>query len=239
MVLSLFLWKPLLGPLGIFLTAWGVQWIHNEIPEATIRGLWPTIWPAWIQVLLLVILKDLLRYWFHRWMHENAFLWRLHSVHHSSTRLYWFNGVRSHPLESFVQETLWFIPLAFIQAPAEIVFAAGILSLTIGRFQHTNMNARLGIFEYIFSGPMNHRYHHAKDAENGNKNYGGDVILWDHLFGTFHLPKGREPSDDIGVGHMPDFPQNVIGLTLAPFRIRMWREAAERKKAALARGEKL
>jgi ornithine lipid hydroxylase len=170
---------------------------------------------------------DFFRYWYHRWMHETPFMWRWHSVHHSSPRLYWFNGARSHPLEQFVNGIIWVVPYTLIQAPAETVLVAGIIGRVIGRFQHTNADVQLGPLEYVFSAPNNHRYHHSKLVSEGNSNYGGDIILWDLLFGTFHLPKGKSPSDDIGVAN-PDYPQDWLGLMLAPFRIKMWRRPADK-----------
>jgi sterol desaturase/sphingolipid hydroxylase (fatty acid hydroxylase superfamily) len=115
---------------------------------------------------------------------------------------------------------LWAIPLAFVKAPVEIVFVAYLMSRTIGRFQHTNMDVILGPFDYIFSSPKNHRYHHSKNTREGNTNYGGDVVIWDLLFGTFYLPKGKQPSDDIGIGDMPNYPRSFVGLMLAPFNHR-------------------
>jgi ornithine lipid hydroxylase len=150
-------------------------------------------------------------------MHENEFMWRWHSVHHSSKRLYWFNGTRSHPLEGLVSSILWAIPFALIKAPAEIVFVTNLLARTIGRFQHTNLDLKVGIFDYIFSTPKNHRYHHSKSHIVGHTNYGGDVIIWDLLFGTFYLPKGEEPSDDIGIEELPNYPKSFVGLMFAPF----------------------
>lgn len=189
--------------------------------------IWPTHWPPIVQVFLLLVVTDFFRYWYHRWEHESEFMWRWHSVHHSSERLYWFNGNRAHPLEPLVQSLLWAIPLAFVKAPVEIAFVTGLLGTIISRFQHTNMDLILGPFDYIFSSPKNHRYHHSKKIEEGNSNYGGDVIIWDILFGTFYLPKGQEPSDDIGVAGMPNYPQTWLGLMLAPFTYRKLKREAE------------
>ncbi|NND35469.1 MAG: sterol desaturase family protein [Saprospiraceae bacterium] len=201
------------APIRLATIAIVVQEISPEIGQ----GWWPSYLPGFVQVLILLSVKDFFRYWYHRWMHENEFMWRWHAIHHSSERLYWFNGTRSHPLEGLVSSLLWGIPLAFVQAPVAIVFVTGLLGRTIGRFQHTNMDVKLGPFDYIFSTPKNHRYHHSKNIEEGNSNYGGDVIFWDILFGTFYLPKDKEPSDDIGIGGMPNYPQTFIGLMLAPF----------------------
>jgi sterol desaturase/sphingolipid hydroxylase (fatty acid hydroxylase superfamily) len=194
-----------------------VSLVVQEISPSIGQSIWPVGLHPVIQVLLLLSIKDFFRYWYHRWMHESEFMWRWHAVHHSSERLYWFNGTRSHPLEGLVSSLLWGIPLAFVQAPVEIVFVTGLLGRTIGRFQHTNMDLILGPFDYIFSSPKNHRYHHSKKVEEGNSNYGGDVIFWDILFGTFHLPKGETPGDDIGINGMPNYPKTFVGLMMAPF----------------------
>lgn len=201
------------APLRLATIAYVVQEISPEIG----REIWPSFLHPVVQVLLLLSLRDFFRYWYHRWMHESEFMWRWHAVHHSSERLYWFNGTRSHPLEGLVSSFLWAIPLAFIKAPVEIVFVTGLLGRTIGRFQHTNMDLILGPLDYVFSSPKNHRYHHSRKLEEGNSNYGGDVIFWDILFGTFYLPKGQEPSDDIGLHEMPNYPQSFVGLMFAPF----------------------
>lgn len=205
-----------------------VALVVQEISPSIGQEIWPTFIHPVAQVFLLLAVKDFFRYWYHRWMHESEFMWRWHAVHHSSERLYWFNGTRSHPLEGLVSSFLWAIPFAFIKAPVEIVFVTGLMGRTIGRFQHTNMNLILGPFDYIFSSPKNHRYHHSKKVEEGNSNYGGDVIIWDLLFGTFYLPKGEQPSDDIGIGGMPNYPQTFVGLMLAPFTYGSIKKEAEK-----------
>lgn len=217
-------WNDLINrPIRLATISLVVQEISPEIG----RSIWPDHLNVWLQVFILLSVKDFFRYWYHRWMHENEFMWRWHAVHHSSTRLYWFNGTRSHPLEGLVSSLLWGIPLALVQAPVEIVFVTGLLGRTIGRFQHTNMDLILGPFDYIFSSPKNHRYHHSKNIEEGNSNYGGDVIFWDILFGTFYLPKGKTPSDEIGIGGMPNFPNTFVGLMLAPFTYGQIKQEAE------------
>jgi ornithine lipid hydroxylase len=202
--------------------------VVQEISPTIGQQLWPTALHPVLQVFLLLSISDFFRYWYHRWMHESEFMWRWHAVHHSSERLYWFNGTRSHPLEGLVSSFLWAIPFAFVQAPVEIVFVTSLVGRTIGRFQHTNLDVLLGPFDYIFSSPKNHRYHHSKKIEESNSNYGGDVIFWDHLFGTFRMPKGEQPSDDIGIGDMPNYPKSFVGLMFAPFTYTRIKKEAEK-----------
>lgn len=190
--------------------------VHQLKPHIG-QGLWPAGWPMLLQVILLIYAHDFLRYWYHRAMHEWPLMWRWHAVHHSAPRLYWFNAIRAHPLEGLVQSFYWAIPLAMLSAPLEVIFVAGLVGRSIGCFQHCNIDVKLGPLDHVFSSPHNHRYHHSRLISEGNSNYGSDIILWDQLFGTFHHRKGEIPSDRIGIGDMPNFPQNWVGLMLAPF----------------------
>ena len=181
------------------------------------HSLWPSQLPVVLQVFLFLLLKDFFRYWYHRWMHEIPFMWRWHAVHHSVERLYWLNGIRSHPLEILVQTLIWAIPLALLQPSAEIVMVSVLMALSIGIFQHANIDADLGFWEYIFSIGDNHRYHHYNTDGIGDSNYGGEFIVWDILFGTFYNPRGDRPSEAIGIGASPNYPQTMAGLMIAPF----------------------
>lgn len=197
----------------------GVFLISNlvEILEPYGHAHWPDYLPVFVQVFLFLLLKDFFRYWYHRALHEIPFLWRWHAVHHSAERLYWMNGIRSHPAEVIMQAFFYAIPLALLQPPAEVAILGIFMALSIGMFQHANIDAKLGIWEYVFSIGDNHRYHHYPVKGIGDSNYGGEFIVWDIVFGTFHKPKGERPSDTIGIGSAPNYPQTMAGLMIAPF----------------------
>ncbi len=181
------------------------------------HDLWPDQWNPVVQVAMFILIKDFFRYWFHRALHEIPALWRIHAAHHSVERLYWLNGIRAHPLEIISQAIFYAIPLALVQPTAEIALVAVILQLSIGIFQHSNIDLNLGWWEYIFSIGDNHRYHHYPDKGIGDSNYGGELIIYDILFGTFHNPRDERPHDNIGIGTAPDYPLTVAGLYIAPF----------------------
>ena len=181
------------------------------------HDLWPDQWNPVVQVVMFILIKDFFRYWFHRALHEIPALWRIHAAHHSVERLYWLNGIRAHPLEIISQAIFYAIPLALVQPTAEIALVAVILQLSIGIFQHSNIDLNLRWWEYIFSIGDNHRYHHYPDKGIGDSNYGGELIIYDILFGTFHNPRDERPHDNIGIGTAPDYPLTVAGLYIAPF----------------------
>ncbi len=188
-----------------------------EVLEPYGHNLWPTNLPGVVQVFLFILIKDFFRYWLHRALHEVPFLWRFHAAHHSVKRLYWLNGIRSHPVEVVGQALLFAIPYALLQPSAEIIMVAILMQLSIGIFQHSNIDLKLGFWEYIFSIGDNHRYHHYPNKAVGDSNYGGEFIVWDILFGTFHKVKGERPHDKIGIGTSPNYPMTMAGLLIAPF----------------------
>ncbi len=181
------------------------------------HGLWPSSLPGVVQVFLFILIRDFFRYWLHRAMHEVPFLWRFHAAHHSAERLYWLNGIRGHPMEAIGQVCFYALPFALLQPEAEIALVAVFVQLTIGIFQHANIDLKLGFWEYIFSIGDNHRYHHYPNKDVGDSNYGGEFIVWDILFGTFHKVKGERPDDRIGIGTAPNYPMTMAGLLIAPF----------------------
>ncbi|HEY8120345.1 MAG TPA: sterol desaturase family protein [Myxococcota bacterium] len=186
-------------------------------------GVWPTHWPLLAQAALALLLGDFVRYWFHRAEHSWLPLWRIHATHHSAQRLYCVNGPRLHPLEVALSGALQTAPLALLGASGDALALQVLLTLAIGRFQHCNLALTLGPLNYLFSAPDPHRWHHARDARTAQCNYGGDVLVWDHLFGTFFLPSGREPSDEIGIENGASFPRGILGVLASPFTWRGFR----------------
>ena len=63
-----------------------------------------------------------------------------------------------------------------------------------------------------------HRWHHSKNIDEANNNYGANLIVWDIVFGTRFLPKDRQPPEEIGIETLPDFPQTYVGQFLSPIR---------------------
>lgn len=180
-------------------------------------GLWPSRWPLLAQAALALVLGDLARYWFHRAEHAWLPLWRFHATHHSAERLYFLNGPRLHPVEVALSGVLQVAPLLALGASEQALALQVMLTVAIGRFQHGNIALTLGPLNYVFSAPAPHRWHHARDPRVAACNFGGDVLLWDLVFGTFYLPRDREPSDDVGIPDGDDFPRSLGRVLASPF----------------------
>ena len=167
-------------------------------------GIWPRDWPIWLQVMLGVTLAEFGLYWVHRAGHETPFMWRFHAVHHSVTKLWFLNTGRFHFVDSLASIILGLAILLALGAPMEVVKWLSAITAFIGMLTHCNVEMRFGPINYIFNTPGLHRWHHSKKLHEGNRNYGENIMLWDHIFGTFYNADYRPPAD-IGMSdYMPD-----------------------------------
>src|SRR5882672_674393 len=190
------------------------QWMHEHEPS----DWWPQDWPLLAQMLAMVLAVDLLRYWLHRACHKFTPLWRLHEVHHSPDLLYTLNVGRFHPLEKLLHFSLDTVPFLLLGVAPEVIAGYFLLYSVNGFFQHSNVRLRYGWLNYIVGSAETHRWHHARDPKTAACNFGNTTIVWDLLFGTWHLPK-TAPVDDIGIMDRA-YPKDFWSQMLTPFRRR-------------------
>lgn len=134
---------------------------------------------------------DFFYYWFHRLSHRVGFLWALHSVHHQSHFYNLTVALRQSALGGFFA-WVFYLPLALVGVPAEMMASAYALNLLYQFWIHTETIPKMGWFESLFNTPSHHRVHHGKNPIYLDKNYAGALICWDRLFGTF-IPETEKP----------------------------------------------
>jgi len=181
-------------------------------------GLWPHHWPLLVQLVLMLLIAEFGRYWVHRWAHRNPWLWRLHAVHHSPARLYFLNAGRVHPLEKFLYLTPEVVPFVIMGTNIECLAMYATFNSIHGFFQHGNVNVRLGPLNYFFSMAELHRWHHSREIDESDRNFGNNLSVWDVLFGTWFLPKDREVGT-LGL-QSDDYPEGYLTQVMAPFQAR-------------------
>ena len=138
-------------------------------------------WWAWPLALLM---SDFSFYWYHRSGHEFRLLWSVHCVHHNSEDYNLSTSVRLSWIESSFRWLFW-LPLPLVGfSPLESFFAYMIIRWW-QVLLHTEYVNRLGIFEWFMSTPSHHRVHHGSNPQYIDKNYGGVLIIWDRIFGSF------------------------------------------------------
>jgi sterol desaturase/sphingolipid hydroxylase (fatty acid hydroxylase superfamily) len=172
--------------------------------------------PVWLQLVEFLLLADLLSYWQHRAFHTFERLWRIHAVHHSSTELDWLSAVRVHPLNDAISSTVIATPLILLGF-SPLTLAAYVPFLTFYAIAlHANVSWSFGPLRYVISSPAFHRWHHSNEAEALNRNFAGLFPVFDMIFGTFYLPKGKLASSFGTTGL--SVPGGFTGQMLFPIR---------------------
>ncbi|PHV10860.1 hypothetical protein CSQ89_14055 [Chitinimonas sp. BJB300] len=150
-------------------------------------------WWVWAFALLLY---DFCYYWLHRMGHEVNILWAAHVVHHSSEEYNLTTALRQTST-GFLLSWLFYLPMAIIGVPPLVFVIVGLTNLLYQYWIHTQHIGSLGWFDRWFASPANHRVHHGQNDYCLDRNYGGMLMLWDHLFGSF---VNERPNEEIIYG---------------------------------------
>ncbi|MCB1626749.1 MAG: sterol desaturase family protein [Xanthomonadales bacterium] len=154
---------------------------------------WFTLSPEWWWVWIVgLLLYDFCYYWQHRLGHEVALLWAAHVVHHQSEEFNLSTALRQTS-SGFLFGWIFYLPMALLGFPPLVFVVVGLIDLLYQYWIHTEQIGRLGWFDRVFASPSNHRVHHAVNDRYLDRNYGGILILWDRLFGSFEDEDPEEP----------------------------------------------
>ncbi|MGB1949562.1 MAG: sterol desaturase family protein [Marinobacter sp.] len=141
---------------------------------------------SWLTVVLTFVGVDFCFYWMHRASHRMRWFWAAHVVHHSSERMNFSTAMRQNATNIFNGGWLFYLPLALIGLNPVWIGVAYALSLVYQFFIHTTLVKRLPAWvEAVFNTPSHHRVHHGRNPGYIDRNYGGTLIIWDRMFGTF------------------------------------------------------
>jgi sterol desaturase/sphingolipid hydroxylase (fatty acid hydroxylase superfamily) len=146
----------------------------------------PWVW------LLALLGYDALYYAYHRFGHRVALGWAAHAVHHQSEDYNLSTALRQTG-SGFLTTWVFYLPLAVLGVPPLVFATVALIDLLYQFWVHTQQVGRLGWFDRWFCSPSNHRVHHAVNDRYLDKNYGGILIIWDRLFGTFAEEDPAEP----------------------------------------------
>ena len=138
-------------------------------------------WWLWVVGLLSC---DFIYYLFHWLGHKTRIFWAAHVTHHSSQYFNFTIGLRVNFIFLFYRFLFW-SPLCLLGIPPEMVLFFESLTAILNFFIHTEKVGKLGVLDWIFNTPSNHRVHHASNPEYIDKNFGGLLMIYDHLFGTY------------------------------------------------------
>lgn len=162
--------------------AWCVQ--HTALFALPADSVW-----TWLGGLLLY---DFLYYWLHRAGHEVNILWAAHVVHHQSEDYNLSTALRQTSTGGLLG-WIFYLPMALLGFPVSVFIGVALIDLLYQFWVHTEQIGKLGWFDRVFCSPSNHRAHHAVNDRYLDRNYGGILILWDRLFGSFVEEDDTDP----------------------------------------------
>lgn len=139
-------------------------------------------WRVWIAGFFAV---EFAYYWFHRWSHTVNWLWATHATHHSANEMTLPAAIRLGWTGPLSGGWLVYTPLILIGFPPQMVITLLAANLLYQYWLHTEAIGKLGPLEWALNTPSHHRAHHASDTAYLDCNFGGVLIVFDRLFGSF------------------------------------------------------
>jgi len=134
---------------------------------------------------VLFVGQEFCYYWYHRAAHRVRWFWATHAVHHSPNEFNLGVAYRFGWTGRLAGNALFFVPMIWLGFAPRAVFATLALNLIYQFWLHAEWVPRLGWLEVVLNTPSHHRVHHASNAQYIDANYGGVLIVFDRLFGTF------------------------------------------------------
>ena len=215
----------------------------------------PEFWGAVIITVALFIAFEF-AYWFDHYIsHVVPFLWEFHKVHHQAEVLTPITNFRVHPVDTIVFYNLialctglthgLFTYVLGNEPPQLTVFDSNVIflffSYVLQHLHHSHVwIAFTGWFGRVIMSPAHHQIHHSTNPIHYDRNFGGNLALFDWLFGTLHMP--AKENEQLTFGADPDGfdPHSITGGLIAPF-VRAaghLRPRAAQPTTALAAGSK-
>lgn len=182
--------------------------------------------PWALQFLEVVLLTDLVQYWFHRTFHRVPFLWGFHAVHHSAKSMDWLAGARMHFFEIIALRGVTSLPLlTFGFAPSVMQAYIGFVYI-YSSLLHANLGGCLNRLGPWIATPRFHHWHHGIEEVAIDKNFAIHFPFLDRLFGTYHLPADAWPT---GYGVPEKVPSGYWRQFAYPFHRSQAKVEAEKK----------
>lgn len=184
----------------------GGAWLYEhrlfDIPLNTAWGL-----------LVLLLAQEFCYYWFHRASHRIRWFWANHVVHHTPNQYTLSAAYRLGITGKVTGMLLWFLPMCWLGFTPQVVVISFVANLLFQFWIHAEWIPRLGWLEGFINTPSAHRVHHASNVEYLDANYGGVLMIFDRIFGTY-VPERDDIKARYGLVKPVD--------TYNPIRICLW-----------------
>jgi sterol desaturase/sphingolipid hydroxylase (fatty acid hydroxylase superfamily) len=164
-------------------------------------------WDLVVFTVLSMLVFDFADWLSHALLHRIPMLWQFHRLHHSAEVLMPLTVARVHPVEQIAGAAIG-TPIAalvtgvagyfFLEEPTPLTFlgaqAVSVLFFAAGfHLRHSHVWLHWGpVVGRILISPAQHQIHHSSAPQHHDRNYGFIFAIWDWMFGTLYLPRGRE-----------------------------------------------
>lgn len=190
--LAHYFFSGILIRIGLAIVIVGAMSVGASLVAADWRG-WVAELPLWLQVVCVLIIADLGFYTAHRLFHAIPWLWRFHAVHHSIEEMDWLAAHRVHPFDQIMTKSFSLIPVFVIGFSEAALVTFALIYHWQSLLIHSNVKIKFGPLRWLVASPEFHHWHHANQREAYDKNFSGQLPLWDLVFGTVYMPKGQMP----------------------------------------------
>ncbi len=186
--------------------------LQPHLPWALLSDI--SLYAAFPLAMLIAAFGD---YWAHRLSHTLPWWWKLHAVHHAPHRMVALNNLRLHPLDLALKNLAALFPLLLLGFSPLVLAVVGAAKAINVAFQHADLDLRHGWLNYVISTNSVHRWHHSARAQEGNTNYGGVLVVFDLVFGSFFLPPESDEPEEMGLFEERAYPvHEVVRPVVAP-----------------------
>ncbi len=177
--------------------------------------------PAWLSVLVGIVVLDMTSWVAHWTMHHSPILWRMHRVHHSDTVIDTSTAFRFHPAEVVYRFAVQAAVVMIFGIPVLAIAISAVLIIIFDVWEHANARTPKvlrSLAGFIIT-PDFHRIHHSCEERHQNSNLGTILPVWDRLFGSYIAPSelNDETRFGLGVGKQHRF-DTLADLLIDPAR---------------------
>jgi len=145
-------------------------------------------WPIWLELLIAVLIFDLIaQYFIHFLLHKYKWMWKMHLVHHSDTKVDATTGTRLHPGDFLLREIFALVVVVLVGAPIAFYLFYRFATVFFTYVTHANINPPLWLdktLSLVFITPNIHKFHHHYKRPWTDSNFGNIFSIWDRIFGT-------------------------------------------------------
>ena len=174
-----------------------------------------------VELAVALVLVDLTaQYWAHYLLHKIRWMWRMHVIHHSDTKVDATTGTRLHPGDFAVREVFALAAHILTGAPLAFYVVYRVTTTFFTFLTHANISLPTradAALSLLFVTPDMHKFHHHFERPWTDMNFGGILSIWDRMFGTFVYGDPREVSYGVDVAD-PALDEDVLHQFTLPFR---------------------